>query len=279
MGGKVFSRTLAHGAFYAGARSTLKVLAFMLERGDIEQLLPFPPELGHLDRVSARHLRPPMTGVHACASSQGHWTQTVNLPTGNGLAGVILSDRKRHIAVLMNGVFAAVSLLSVAQAAGALDSAEGPPVKLAIFDFELDDLSPAAAYLNKATSAATTLQKVTQEAREQLLRSGRYQLVDVSHADAPAAVTHTLRNCEGCEAAIALKLGAQQSLLGIVRRATQTDYYVAVVIRDALTSKLVNEQEANFAGDESGWPTGVRMLIKHQVLVTPEPDSPIPKPP
>ena len=35
-GGRAFSRTLAHGAFYAGARSTLKVLAYMLEHGDIE---------------------------------------------------------------------------------------------------------------------------------------------------------------------------------------------------------------------------------------------------
>jgi len=37
-GGRMFSRTLAHGAFYAGPRSTLKVLAHMLERGNIEQL-------------------------------------------------------------------------------------------------------------------------------------------------------------------------------------------------------------------------------------------------
>ena len=37
-GGRAFSRALAHGAFYAGARSTLKVLAYMLEHGDIEQL-------------------------------------------------------------------------------------------------------------------------------------------------------------------------------------------------------------------------------------------------
>ena len=34
--GRAFSRTLAHGAFHAGASSTLKVLAFTLERGDIE---------------------------------------------------------------------------------------------------------------------------------------------------------------------------------------------------------------------------------------------------
>lgn len=37
-GGRAFSRTLPHGAFYAGARSTLQVLAYMLERGDIEEL-------------------------------------------------------------------------------------------------------------------------------------------------------------------------------------------------------------------------------------------------
>jgi hypothetical protein len=37
-GGRAFFRTLAHGAFYAGARSTLKVLAHTLERGDLEKL-------------------------------------------------------------------------------------------------------------------------------------------------------------------------------------------------------------------------------------------------
>ena len=36
--GRMFTRTLAHAAFYDGARSTLKVLPHMLERGDIEQL-------------------------------------------------------------------------------------------------------------------------------------------------------------------------------------------------------------------------------------------------
>ena len=189
-----------------------------------------------------------------------------------------MSNRKRDVGLSVGGVIALAALLSAAQVPGPAVSADGSPVKLAVFDFELDDLTPAAAYLGKATSAAGTMEKVTHDAREQLAQSGRYQLVDISHADAPPAATHTLRSCEGCEAAIALKLGAQQSLLGIVRRTTQTDYYIAVVIRDAHTGKLVNEQEANFAGDETGWPTGVRMLIKHQVLVAPEADSSMPKP-
>jgi hypothetical protein len=173
----------------------------------------------------------------------------------------------------LRGALVLAALLGMAQLPGAAVSADAAPVKLAVFDFELDDLTPAAAYLGKTTSTAATLAKVTHDAREQLAQSGRYQLVDVSQAVAVPATAHTLRNCDGCEAAIALKLGAQQSLLGVVRRATQTDYYVAVVIRDARTGKILDEQEANFAGDESGWPTGVRMLIKHQVLVTPESDG------
>ena len=189
-----------------------------------------------------------------------------------------MTKRKRKVGPAAGGAAALAALFCAVQSPGAAVGADEPTVKLAVFDFELDDLTPAAAYLSKATSTAATLEKVTHDAREQLAQSGRYQLVDVSHTGAAPAATHTLRNCEGCEAAIALQLGAQQSLLGIVRRATQTDYYVAVVIRDARTGKLVNEQEANFAGDETGWPTGVRMLIRHQVLVTPQSDSSVPKP-
>jgi hypothetical protein len=141
------------------------------------------------------------------------------------------------------------------------------PIKIAIFDFELDDVTPAAALVGKATSSDESLQKVTAAARDQLAKSGRYTIVSVAGANDKPVTDRTLRNCDGCEAAIARKLGAQQSMIGIVRRATQTDYYILVVIRDADTGKVVNAQDANFAGGEEGWPTGVRMLIKHQVLV------------
>ena len=77
-----------------------------------------------------------------------------------------------------------------------------------------------------------------------------------------------LRNCNGCEAGIALQLGAEQSLIGVVTRVTQTDYYVQILIRDSRTGKVIDQQEANFAGGDDGWASGVRMLIKHQVLVS-----------
>lgn len=143
------------------------------------------------------------------------------------------------------------------------------PVKIAVFNFELQDDSPSAVLLHQSASRSAILDKATSEARQELVQSGRYSLVDVSKADAQAVRDGTLRNCNGCEAEIARQLGAEQSLVGIVRPITQTDYYVLVSIRDARNGKVLDLQEANFAGDDSGWPSGVRMLIKHQVLVTP----------
>ena len=150
------------------------------------------------------------------------------------------------------------------------DGAPAAPVNIAVFDFELEDLSPAAALLNKSTNRTATMDKVSSEARRELAESGRYRVIDVSKADAKAVTEKSLRNCDGCEAGIARQLGADQSLIGVVRSVTQTDYYVAIQIRDARTGKLINQQEANFAGGEEGWPSGVRMLIKHQILVAPE---------
>lgn len=145
----------------------------------------------------------------------------------------------------------------------ASDLVKSAPVKIVVFDFELDDASPAAALLGRNTSSAATMDTVSREARRELARSGRYSVIDVSEA---AAAQKPLRDCDGCEAAVALQLGAEQSLVGVVTRVTQTDYYVRIQIRDARSGKLLDQEEANFAGGEEGWATGVRMLIKHQIL-------------
>jgi len=154
-------------------------------------------------------------------------------------------------------------LLALGGAAAPADAA-GEPVKIAVFNFELEDATPAAALLDQSTSTASAMDKVSTAARGELEQSGRYRVIDASKAT--AASGQSLRDCEGCEAGLALQLGAEQSLFGVVRRVTQTDYYVVIQIRDARTGKLVEQEEANFAGSEEGWPSGVRMLIRHQVL-------------
>jgi hypothetical protein len=140
------------------------------------------------------------------------------------------------------------------------------PIKIAVFAFEFEDLTPAAALLRKPADAAATMEKVTGAAREELAHSGRYLPIDASQLDAAAVAEKPLRDCNGCEAGLAERLGAQQSLIGLVRKVTETDYYVAIRIRDARTGRVLDQEEAMFAGDQTGWPSGARMLIRHQVL-------------
>lgn len=138
--------------------------------------------------------------------------------------------------------------------------------KIAVFGFELQDNSPGGG-LGMVTTKDASLDKATAAARELLESSGRYAIVNIDAVDLKSVTQgRALRDCNGCEAAAARDLGAQQSLIGYVRRATQTDYYIVVVIRDAKTGEIVNAQVANFAGGEEGWASGVRKLIKHQVL-------------
>jgi hypothetical protein len=161
------------------------------------------------------------------------------------------------------GVVAA-SLLALP--AFATKASKAAPIRIAVFAFELDDESPSAALLNKATSTAAAMEKVNADARAELTQSGRYEVIDASKTDMSTVANKSFGSCDGCEAGIALKLGADQSLIGIVKRATQTDYYIVMQIRDARTGKVLDQQAANFAGGEEGWGTGARMLIRHQIL-------------
>lgn len=182
----------------------------------------------------------------------------------------VLRAGRARIPLRAGFVGLAVALSLACATVAATGAVQPTPIKIAVFDFELDDASPAAAFLGQSTSSAALMAKVSSAAREELEHSGRYRVIDASQLDPKLLGERSLKNCAGCEAGIALRLGAEQSLIGVVRRVTQTDYYVTVLIRDARSGKIVDQQEANFAGGEEGWASGVRMLIRHQILANPE---------
>jgi hypothetical protein len=163
-----------------------------------------------------------------------------------------------------------VLLLSVAFfPALAADAEKSPLIKIAVFEFELDDVSAAGASSKGETAAdLTRMQAVTGEARRLLAQSGRYSLVDTNGVDAEPVKQRSLRSCNGCDAAIALKLGAEQSLIGLVTRVANTEYYASLQITDTGTGKVVHQQTAFFTGAEDAWASGVRLLLKHGVLAS-----------
>ena len=155
----------------------------------------------------------------------------------------------------------------VAITAFATRAETAPPIKIAVFDFELEDYSAGGGVIGETPEDVAQLKRATDEARQLLAQSGRYSLVDVSPADAEPAKTQSLRMCGGCEADIAHRLGADQSFVGVVARSSRTEYAVGFQIRDARDGSLVFKQQTDLRmGTNDSWNRGVIRLIKNTLL-------------
>jgi uncharacterized protein DUF2380 len=144
------------------------------------------------------------------------------------------------------------------------------PTRLALFNFELEDTSAGAEAAAQTASDATGLTDTTEAVRKLLAQSGRYSLVDVGSASADAAKAHALHDCGGCDAPIALGLGADQSLVGVVRRVSRTEYTVRFQVRDARTGAIVAEADSGLRmGANYSWSRGAARLVSDRLLESP----------
>jgi hypothetical protein len=157
-----------------------------------------------------------------------------------------------------------VSREILAALAGAVDRTA--PVALAVFDFELEDTTAAAAG-NLAPTDAAHLAEVTNGVRQALEQSGRYRLVDVAGADAATAKARALRDCDGCDVAIARTLGADQSLIGVVRRVSRTEYTIGFQVRDSRTGAVVARGDSGLRmGADYSWTRGAVRLVADRLI-------------
>jgi len=144
------------------------------------------------------------------------------------------------------------------------------PVKLALFEFELEDFS-AGATTPIAPTDAKLMASLTSEIGALLAQSGRYSLVDVAGADADAARTHMLHACDGCDASIALALGAAQSFVGVVKRISRMEYTVRFQLRDAKTGAVLSDADSGLRmGADYSWDRGAVQLVKERLLTAPQ---------
>ena len=146
--------------------------------------------------------------------------------------------------------------------------AAGPPsIKLALFPFELEDVSAGAGTIPPDEIDRDQLRLSTEEARRLIAASGRYQLVDVGAVGDRTATAGNLRNCEGCEAKIAAGLDADQSMIGIVTRISRTEYAVTYKVRDIRSGALVDTAQTDLRmGANVAWSRGARWLIQNRLL-------------
>ena len=164
-------------------------------------------------------------------------------------------------------ILAPAMLLASSAVAGAAQAVAPPPIKMAVFSFELEDFSAAAGYVPPDDIDREQLRLSTEEARRLIAASGRYQLVDVGAVNDQAAKAGKLRDCDGCDARIAAGLDADQSMIGIVTRITRMEYAVTYKIRDARSGALVDVKQTDLRmGANVAWSRGARWLIENRLL-------------
>jgi uncharacterized protein DUF2380 len=146
-------------------------------------------------------------------------------------------------------------------------SAQASPIKIAVFDFELNDTSGGSGIVPPDAIDAENLRLATEEARRMLVASGRYSIVDASGAGDPPK--WGFQSCQGCESDRAKRLGADQSLVGLVTRVNRVEHAVQIVIRDARTGALVSNHFTGLRmGANYAWPRAVKWLMDNQVLAS-----------
>jgi Protein of unknown function (DUF2380) len=158
--------------------------------------------------------------------------------------------------VLAAGLAAAAVIFAVRPAEAA------DPIKIAVFEFELNDRSAGGGVIAQDEIDTENLRKSTDEARRMLAASGRYGIVDTGSVAASVISNGGVQHCNGCEGKLAKQLGADQSMVGIVTRVNRTEFTLQVVVRDAATGAILsNEFTGLRMGANYAWPRGVKWVM------------------
>ncbi|MBG0800855.1 DUF3280 domain-containing protein [Methylocystis sp. H4A] len=156
-------------------------------------------------------------------------------------------------------------------ATGAVARAQSsPPFKLAVFDIELDDFTAGGPIAGESPEETARLQRMTALARELLTQSGLFEIVDGSAATDQRVKDHWLRKCNGCDADIARRLGADLSFVCFFRKVSVMEQYLEMRIRDARTGELAHISQTDLRGEtDQSWTRALKFLMRYH-LVEPE---------
>jgi hypothetical protein len=142
-------------------------------------------------------------------------------------------------------------------------AAPAEPLSAAFFGVKVIDTSLGA---NHDAEDARALMLEAQLV-ETLEASGRYAFVDVAPVAAEAARYSNLAHCNGCDAALAAKLGADVAITGEVHKTSNLILHISVYMRDAATGALVNGGSADIRGNtDESWRRGLAFILKRRIL-------------
>ncbi len=132
---------------------------------------------------------------------------------------------------------------------------------LAVFDFALNNTSPAAS----TPDEMARLQRLDQQLRDGL--RSRFTLVDMVPVQDKLARVDSIRGCNGCELDLARKVGAQQVAYGWVQKVSNLILNVNLVVEDVATGKTLHADSVDIRGNtDESWTRGLRYLLNERMF-------------
>ncbi|HEY0332047.1 MAG TPA: DUF3280 domain-containing protein [Rhodopseudomonas sp.] len=154
--------------------------------------------------------------------------------------------------------------------------AEDAAPKVAVFDFELFDTSLQGEVDGARADEQARLLRSSDQLREGLAASGKYQVLDIAPVNA-AAHAKNLQACGGCDVQLAQQLGADLAITGQVQKVSNLILNMNVYLRNTHTGHLVVSMSADFRGNtDDSWARAVSFLLRNRLLA---PDFGRPQPP
>ena len=140
------------------------------------------------------------------------------------------------------------------------------PPKLAVFDFELLDTSLQGELNGPRRDEHERLMWAGEQLRKELLKSGKFELLDISPINA-AAHNSNLLACGGCDVRFAQQLGADLYIIGVVQKVSELILIMSIHVRDAHTGHLVSAMNADLRGNsDETWSRATTYLVHHRLL-------------
>lgn len=138
--------------------------------------------------------------------------------------------------------------------------------RVAVFDFELDNTSPAPS----TPEELERTRRLGVQLREMLGAPGRYEVVDIAPVRDRIARVKSIRSCNGCELDAARHLGAELAAYGWVQKVSNLILNINVVIEDAETGRPLRADSVDIRGNtDESWQRGLRYLVNNRLFRAP----------
>jgi hypothetical protein len=127
-----------------------------------------------------------------------------------------------------------------------------------VFDLEMLDTSLQGEMQGPRADEHDRLMRATDQLREELGKSGKFQIVDISPVNA-AAHQSNLQACGGCDVKLARQLGADLEITGVVQKVSNLILNMNPYLRDVHTGRLVAVASADMRGNtDESWSRTMR---------------------